>query len=147
MSEASSQDFTFFVDRCLGKRLATLLKAQGLTVEIHDRHFDKNAKDVDWLPIVGQRGWVVLTKDERIAKRSLERIAVASAQVRMFVLVSQNLSGTDTAAAFTKAIAAIQQFLQTHPAPFIAKVYRDGSIAGWKDHQDLLDELNPPLEK
>jgi predicted nuclease of predicted toxin-antitoxin system len=54
MSETSSQDFTFFVDRCLGKRLATVLKAQGLTVEIHDRHFDKNAKDTDWLPIVGQ---------------------------------------------------------------------------------------------
>lgn len=146
MSEASPQDFTFFVDRCLGKRLATVLKTHGLTVEIHDHHFDKNAKDVDWLPTVGQRGWVVLTKDERIAKRSLERIAVASAGVRMFVLVSQNLSGADTAAAFTQAISAMQQFLQTHPAPFIAKVYRDGSIAGWKDHSALLAELNSPPE-
>lgn len=146
MSEASSQDFTFFVDRCLGKKLATVLKAQGLTVEIHDRHFDKNAKDIDWLPTVGQRGWVVLTKDERIAKRSLERLAVASAGVRMFVLVSQNLLGADTAAAFTKAIAAMQQFLQTHPAPFIAKVYRDGSIAGWKEHSELLTELHSPPE-
>ena len=146
MSEASSQDFTFFVDRCLGKRLATVLKAQGLTVEIHDRHFDKNAKDVDWLPTVGQRGWVVLTKDERIAKRSLKRLAVASAGVRMFVLVSQNLSGTDTAAAFTQAIEAMQRFLQTHPAPFIAKVYRDGNLAGWKDHSALLTELNASPE-
>jgi predicted nuclease of predicted toxin-antitoxin system len=142
MSETSSQDFTFFVDRCLGKRLATVLKAQGLTVEIHDRHFDKNAKDTDWLPIVGQRGWVVLTKDEHIAKRSLERIAVTSARVRMFVLVSQNLSGAETAAAFTQAIAAMQQFLQEHPAPFIGKVHRDGNIVPWRTHRDLLNELN-----
>lgn len=144
MSSPSSQTTTFFIDRCLGKKLATVLRAQGYTVELHDSHFAKDAKDVDWLPIVGQRGWVVLTKDERIAKRFLERLAVASAGVKMFVLVSQNLSGTDTAAAFTKAIPAMQQFLQTNPAPFIAKVYQDGDISSWKDHQALLDELNSP---
>ena len=60
MSSPSSQTTTFFIDRCLGKKLATVLRAQGHTVELHDSHF---AKDVDWLPTVGQRGWVVLTKD------------------------------------------------------------------------------------
>ncbi len=144
MSSPSSQTTTFFVDRCLGKKLATVLRAQGHTVELHDSHFAKDAKDVDWLPTVGQWGWVVLTKDERIAKRFLERLAVASAGVKMFVLVSQNLSGTDTAAAFTKALPAMQHFLQTHPAPFITKVYKDGGISPWKDHQTLLDELSSP---
>ena len=146
MSSISPQDITFFIDRCLGKKLATVLRVQGLTVEIHDSHFAKDAKDVDWLPTIGQQGWVVLTKDERIAKRFLERMAVANAGVRMFVLVSQNLSGADTAAAFTQAIPAMQQFLQSNPAPFIAKVYRDGSVAAWKDHPGLLDELNPSSE-
>ena len=142
MSSPSSQPPTFFIDRCLGKKLATVLRAQGHTVELHDSHFAKDAKDVDWLPTVGQWGWVVLTKDERIAKRFLERLAVASAGVKMFVLVSQNLSGTDTAAAFTKAVPAMQQFLQANSAPFIAKVYQNGDISSWKDHQALLDELN-----
>ncbi|PZV02946.1 MAG: hypothetical protein DCF32_14445 [Leptolyngbya sp.] len=144
MSSPPSQTTTFFIDRCLGKKLATVLRAQGHTVELHDSHFAKDAKDVDWLPAVGQRGWVVLTKDERIAKRFLERLAVTSAGVKMFVLVSQNLSGTDTAAAFTKAIPTMQQFLQAHPAPFIAKVYQDGGISPWKDDQTLLNELNSP---
>ena len=146
MSTPSSQTVTFFIDRCLGKKLAKVLRAQGLIVEIHDDHFAKDAQDVDWLPGVGQRGWVVLTKDERIAKRSLERIAVASAGIKMFVLVSQNLSGADTATAFTKAITALQQFIRDNPAPFIAKVYRDGSVSNWKDQQALMEELNLPLE-
>lgn len=84
----------------------------------------------------------MLTKDERIAKRLLERLAVASAGVKMFVLVSQNLSGADTVAAFTKAIPAMELFLQANPAPFIAKVYQNGDISPWKGHQTLLDELN-----
>lgn len=142
MSSLSSPPTTFFIDRCLGKKLATVLRDQGHTVELHDSHFAKDAKDVDWLPAVGQRGWVVLTKDERIAKRLLERLAVASAGVKMFVLVSQNLSGADTATAFTKAIPAMKSFLQANSAPFIAKVYQNGDISPWKDHQALLEELN-----
>lgn len=144
MSESPAETITFFIDRCLGKKLATILRARGLTVEIHDDHFAKDAQDVDWLPIVGQRGWIVLTKDERIAKRSLERIAVASARIKMFVLVSQNLSGKDTAASFTQAIPAMQQFIHANLAPFIAKIYRNGDVSEWKDHQILMQELDPP---
>jgi hypothetical protein len=38
-----------------------------MRVEVHDDHFLTGADDADWLQIVGPRGWVVLTKDERIA--------------------------------------------------------------------------------
>ena len=143
MTSDVSNTITFFIDRCLGKKLANVLREQGISVEIHDDHFAKDAPDVAWLPEVGSRGWVVLTKDERIAKRNLERLAVASAGIKMFVLVSQNLSGSDTAAAFTKAIPAMERFIQNLSAPFIAKVYRDGRVEEWKTSQDLLDELDP----
>lgn len=141
MTGQSSETTTFFIDRCLGKKLASVLRDQGISIETHDDHFAKDASDVDWLPEVGKQEWVVLTKDERIAKRHLERLAVANAGIRMFVLVSQNLSGRDMAAAFTKAIPAMEQFIQTLSAPFIAKVYRDGRVEEWKIAEDLLDEL------
>ncbi len=134
---------TFFIDRCLGKNLATHLRAQGMTVEIHDDHFAKDAQDVDWLPIVGQRGWVVLTQDERIAKRALEPIAVTRAQVSLFVLVAQSLSGAEISAAFTTARDAMERYLASYPAPFIAKVYRDGRVELWKDRESLQAEIFP----
>ncbi|MFN6475273.1 hypothetical protein [Nostoc sp. DedQUE07] len=136
------QSITFFVDRCLGSRcIVETLQGAGINIEIHDEHFDKGAADVDWLPEVGKRGWVVLTKDANIGKHTLERIAVARAQIKMFALASQSLSGRDMAAIFLKAIVSMQEFVREHPAPFIAKIYRDGKVSMWKDDQMLTEEL------
>ncbi len=136
------QSIIFFIDRCLGsKRIVEKLRSAGITIEIHDDHFDKGAQDVDWLPEVGRRGWVVLTKDANIGKRTLERNAVTRAGIKMFALASQNLSGKDMVAIFVGAIVPMQEFVRKHPAPFIAKIYRDGRIDLWKDSQMLLEDL------
>ena len=34
------------------------------------------------------------------------------------------------------------KFIAKNPAPFIAKVYKDGKVSHWKDAQDLQDEIN-----
>jgi PIN like domain len=133
---------TFFIDRCLGNKLIVeTLYGAGVSVEIHDDHFAQAAQDIDWIPEVGQRGWTILTKDARIGQNKLERLAVASAQVRMFTLASQNLSGQDMADVFLLAIPEMEKFIDRHPAPFIAKVYRDGMVKKWKDDVSLLAEL------
>lgn len=138
----ASQSITFFIDRCLGsKRIAEALRRAGITVEIHSDHFDPAAADVDWLPEVGKRDWVVLTKDANIGKRTLEKIAVTCAGIRMFTLASQNLSGDDMVAIFQKAIVPMQEFVRKNPAPFIAKIYKDGRIDLWRDHKALNQEL------
>ena len=70
----------FFIDRSLGKKIvAQALRDSGETVEIHDDHFLPDAKDEDWLVEVGSRGWIVLTKDDRIRYRVTERTAIMSA--------------------------------------------------------------------
>ncbi|WP_373543791.1 hypothetical protein [Chamaesiphon sp.] len=134
---------TFFIDRCLGNKLIVeTLRSAGVNVEIDDDHFGKNTQDVDWIPEIGTRGWVILTKDARIGKNKIERLAVADAGVRMFVLVSQNLSGADMANIFLEAIPEIEKFLLKNIAPFIAKVDRDSKVKVWKDNPDLLSELD-----
>lgn len=126
MTETEEKRTVFFIDRCLGSvHIASALKASGITVEIHDDHFPKNAMDEDWFPTIGEKGWVVLTKDGRIAKRTSERLAVASANIRLFVLASQSLSGPDMIEVFRKAFRKMQAFARENPSPFIAKVYSD----------------------
>ena len=138
-----SLSITFFIDRCLGsKRIVTALRQAGLTVEIHDDNFAPDALDVNWLPIVGERGWVVLTKDANIARRTLEKMAVARSGVCLFILTSQNLSGSDMIEILTKAIVPMQNLVRKHPAPFIAKIYRDSGVEIWRDREALLEELN-----
>ena len=45
------------------------------------------------------------------------------------------------AALFLKAIVPMQEFVRKHPAPFIAKIYRDARISMWKNSQELTEEL------
>ncbi|MEH2115252.1 hypothetical protein [Nostoc sp.] len=42
---------------------------------------------------------------------------------------------------FLKAIGSMQRFIRKHPAPFIAKIYRDGKVSMWKNDQILIEEL------
>jgi len=93
------------------------------------------------MPEVGKRGWIILTKDVAIGRNQLERQAVAYAGIRMFALASQNLSGREMAEIFRVAILEMQKFIEKNPAPFIAKVYREGKVRSWKTQADLLAEL------
>ena len=72
MTKGSGREITFFIDRCLGKRyIAKVLIDSGIAVEIHDDRFSQNIEDVNWLPEVGKRGWVVLTKDANKAQKPI----------------------------------------------------------------------------
>jgi hypothetical protein len=141
------QPTTFFIDRCLGtKSIVEALREINVSVEIHDDHFSQGALDVDWLPEVGNRGWIILTKDANIGKNQIERMAVASANIRMFVLASQNLSGSDMADIFVRSILEMKKFISSNPAPFIAKVYSNATVKQWRNSADLMEEYNNYLK-
>lgn len=128
----------FYLDRSLGRhQVADALRAAGARVEVHDDQFDQDCPDQDWLAEVGRRRWVVLTKDERIAYRRLESLAVAESRVRMFVLVAGDLVGEQMAAAFVTALKSMERFTRAHDPPFIAKVYRDGTVKAWRAGDEL----------
>ena len=125
----NNHSLVFFIDRCLGKHfIVDALKPTGIKIELHDDHFSQSTLDTEWIPEIGKRGWIILTKDAKIGRNHLERQALARAGIRMFTLVSQNLSGQDMAEIFRLAILNIQQFVSEHPAPFIAKVYRNSKV-------------------
>jgi predicted nuclease of predicted toxin-antitoxin system len=138
----TSPAVTFFIDRCLGsKRIVAALRQAGLTVEIHEDHFAPDALDVEWLPQVGEWGWVVLTKDANISRRTLEKMAVARAEVRLFILAAQNLASADMIDILVQAIKPMEKFICNYPAPFIAKIYRDHRVELWRSRVELLSEL------
>lgn len=117
----------FFVDRSLGKRVvAQALRDVGARVEVHDDHFPQNATDVDWLTAVGQRGWVVLSKDERIRRNPLERAAFEHARVKAFFLTQQGLSGPEMAEIFVRALLGIARRAARQPGPFIYTISLNG---------------------
>ena len=129
-SAAKPPDETvFFIDRSLGidPIRAQLIKA-GLVVEIHDDHFARDEEDRIWLRAVGEWGWVVLTKDQRLRYRPLEIAALRASKARVFVLTAGNLRGIEIAAVFMSALPRICKVLNSRPGPFVARVSQSGHV-------------------
>ena len=136
-TETPPEVLTFFLDQNLGdKIIAQALRQQALNVELLKEHFAIDARDEDWLPGVGQRGWLVLTKDDRIRRRSVEREALMQSGTRVFILPSANMSGDEMAAAIVKALPKIRRFVASTPPPFIARISKAGTVR-------LLDSERP----
>lgn len=118
-----------FLDECLGSTdVPDALRAVGVRVELLHEHFDSATLDTAWLAEVGKRGWVVLTKDQRIRRRRVEIQALLSAKVAAFVLSSGNLTGVATAGAFVAALPRIQKMLRDYALPFVAAVDAGGGV-------------------
>jgi predicted nuclease of predicted toxin-antitoxin system len=108
--------------------LRTALIDAGIAVEIHDDHFARDEEDRVWLRTVGERGWVVLTKDQRLRYRPLEIAALRASNARVFVLTAGNLRGIEIAAVFLSALPRICKLLQVLPGPFVARISQSGHV-------------------
>jgi predicted nuclease of predicted toxin-antitoxin system len=97
-------------------------------VEIHDEHFARDEEDRAWLRTVGERSWVVLTKDQRLRYRPLEIAALRASNARVFVLTAGNLRGIEIAAVFLAALPRICKVLHSQPGPFVARVSQSGHV-------------------
>ena len=133
----SASLLTYFLDRALGKSVGIALQAIGKKVEFHNNHFAPDSPDTEWLPIVSQRGWIVLTKDENIGRNILEVQAITDNKARVFILVSGNLSTQGMINIFVDAIDKIEKIVKGNSAPSIAKVYKDSRVTIWKNANTL----------
>ncbi len=120
----------FFVDRSLGKHdVPDALRAAGALVEVHDAHFPQDAPDEVWLPAVGQKGWAVLTSDDRIRYRQAEKSAATTAGVALFIFTGTRMRGAAMGDALVRALPEMTRLLELQRRPFIAKVTRTGSVS------------------
>lgn len=130
---------TFFIDWSLGqKAVPQALESLNADVRKHLDYFPPDTPDVEWLTQISELGWVVLTKDKKISIRRLEIEAIARSQVKVFILVSGNLTRLQMADVFAKSLPKIEKIALGNKAPFIAKIYKSGKIEVWKNRAQLL---------
>ena len=93
-SSKPPEPLVFFIDQSLGqKKIPEALRKAGAAVEVHGDYFTPDERDEVWLTEVGQKGWVVLTKDRKIRYRAIEQAALIKGRVAAFVLSAGNLTG------------------------------------------------------
>lgn len=106
------------------------LRAAGHVVHLQRDVVPSGTPDVEWLPIVGKRKWILITKDEKIRKRAIELHAFIGARVRGFVLTAAGeLRGADQAELIVKALPAILRLVTKGRAPFIANITASAHVA------------------
>jgi predicted nuclease of predicted toxin-antitoxin system len=127
----------FFIDRALGKSVGRSLQEIGRNVEFHNDHFAPDSPDIEWLPIVSQKEWIILTKDSQIRYNLSEQLAIANNQARVFILSGQNLSTSVMFDIFRHSIEGMERFIQGNQSPFIAKIYKTARIELWRSNKEL----------
>ncbi len=125
-AESLLEQSVFCLDECLGKKLAAELRGVGLRVEIHQDHFASDMPDTEWLRVIGERGWISLSKDKAIKRVPEELEAVKVFKVRMFVLTRGKYNGDEMAGIFIANLLDMGRTLKRHKPPFIARVSRNG---------------------
>ena len=82
---------TFFLDNCVPIGLAQILKIAQCDV-VHfqevwpDSQFPDGVDDVDWIPEIGRRGWIIVSADPKITTRPPEVAALKKAHVVAFFI-------------------------------------------------------------
>jgi hypothetical protein len=105
-----------------------LLVQRGIKHERHGQHFSAGTQDTSWLPFVGEKGWILITKDKRIRFNDLEKEAVVAYGVREFYFTSGNHSGAEMAVMLIAALPEIVQLCRKQAAPFIASITKAGKV-------------------
>lgn len=132
-TDADEEAPTFFVDTCLGtKDVPGALRAAGAKVICLVEEFAPDARDDVWLPEVGRRGLVVLTKDKWIRRRTNELEALRTAGVGAFILSARDMNGQQMGVAFVAALPAMLKFLARFARGgghyFVARVSATGAV-------------------
>lgn len=115
-------------NHCNNRSILAVLKDAGIRVERHLDHFARGTPDEEWLPLVGESNWVLLTTDKRIRYRANEKQAVIRHKVRMFYFSKNDMSGHQIASALQKALPEIKKHCARQPPPFFAAIARTGEV-------------------
>src|SRR4051794_29830662 len=75
-----------FIDRSIPKGVADALKMVRNDVRWLEDDFSHDVTDPEWLRVIGERGWLVITRDKRIRYRPGEQRALRENDVGCFCL-------------------------------------------------------------
>jgi hypothetical protein len=77
---------TYLFDNCISYRFAHMLSALGVDVKALRDVFPADIKDVDFIPQLHGRGWILITTDRHMKTRQIEAAALQASGVTALFL-------------------------------------------------------------
>lgn len=119
-----------FFDRSMGVKIPKALRMLDLPVQIefHQGHFAQDAKDDEWLPVVGTFEWLVIGQDYKYHRLPNELTALRQHDVGCFYLWGAEAKKWETVRVFARAYDKIINAATRTPRPFVYRVDRYGRL-------------------
>lgn len=87
-----------------------------------------SSPDVEFLPLIGERQWVLITKEKNVRRNQLEVEAILNSDVRAFVVTAANLNHEQIAQLVLKAMPKITRISQQQAA-FVYNITASGIVS------------------
>lgn len=116
-----------------GPQVAAALRSIGATVitqhELVARgELEQDALDEEWLRLCGKNAWAVITKDDKINERKIEREAFEAAGIPVFVWKGHGATGPDMSAALAAAYPQMLEAIRKWLPPFMCRIGRNSKL-------------------
>jgi hypothetical protein len=129
-SSARLASLTFFLDHQIGRyQVAEALRSAGAKVAVHLDHFPGNMPDVEWIPEVARRDWVLITKDQNIRRNPLERRAYELSGLRGFVVTGKDMTGGELAVLLVQCLHGMARRVSGRRGPLLFTISRIGTFS------------------
>ena len=118
-----------FIDRSIPRAVADALNIVRDDVRWLEDEFQHDTRETVWLPEVGSRGWIVISRDKKIRTRPGERQALLEAGVGCFILTQkQPLTRWDYLKLLAATLDQMERVFANTKKPFIYAVGRTGKL-------------------
>jgi hypothetical protein len=117
-------------DIALGRGLAQLRRDVVYPGHVELPEVVPGTKDQDWIPVVAERGLVVITRDKRIRRRPVERLAWREGGLRGFVLTGAGNQPTwESARILLSRWDQVERWIQARPeGPWMVALTSGGPL-------------------
>jgi hypothetical protein len=126
--------FTIFLDENhqdnphILKVLSENMRSDEKVIRHRDAGFTAGELDENWLPTAGRSGWIVISTDTRLWRRSVLREVLFRSGVRAFIFTENNLRGETRAQILAKALPKMREMVRDNPPPFVASLTTEGNV-------------------
>lgn len=116
----------FIFDVNLSSGLVRGLREFGENVHHITEHFKEDTPDEKWLQFLGEQGWFLITRDNRIRRRPIEKEALKRFGVGAFFLQGKNMSHWDIIRQVIRIWHRVKEKADTTSVPFAYQISRGG---------------------
>lgn len=117
----------FFVDNNLSEHLANGMAAFHEDVVHLKSYFREDENDEVWLADIGTKGWILITRDERVRHRPVELEALKNHDVGAFFLGGKNRSRCELIQQLVRHWPRLKELATRTRRPFAYRVPPSGT--------------------